>query len=334
MNRTQRSARPPNLSRLSLRDLEYAVAVADSGSFVRAAERCHVAQSSLSVQVRHLEERLQTALFERTSRRAVVTEEGHHLIEQMRKILKDTRSLLATAQGLGKPFGGTLRLSAISTLGPYYFPKILRHLRSSFPEVSLVLGEGKTDSLTDQLLRCEVDAIVMSDSLVGDSAHVEPLFDEPFKLACPTARPMSTTNGNAWAQVPPAERLLLEEGHCLRGQALEACRDVARDSRQATSLETLRYMVAAGDGYTLMPQLAATPLTGVSYVPLPATFARPIMLAWRSSDPHEVDFQMLAALLRSLSAPMLQDRVGTSRDARSWPDLQRTHRAAGRKSAP
>src|SRR5580704_17546212 len=127
-----------NLSGISLRDLEYVVAVAEHGSFVKAAEQCHVAQPSLSVQVSKLEARLKTVIFERTTRRLIVTPEGQHLVDQMRKILLETRSLLDLASRSDKPFGDTLRLSAISTLGPYYFRHVLHDLRARYPALTLV----------------------------------------------------------------------------------------------------------------------------------------------------------------------------------------------------
>jgi LysR family transcriptional regulator, hydrogen peroxide-inducible genes activator len=142
-----------NASGLSLRDLEYVVAVADHGSFVKAAEQCHVAQPSLSVQVSKLEARLNTVIFERTTRRLIVTPKGQQLVEQMRRVLVEARAIFALAGESQRPFGGLLRLSAISTLGPYVFPCILRDLRKRRPGLSVILGEDKTDALLRALLQ-------------------------------------------------------------------------------------------------------------------------------------------------------------------------------------
>lgn len=288
-----------NLAGLSLRDLEYVVAVADLGNFMRAAERCHVTQPSLSVQIRRVEMRLDTVIFERTTRRILVTEQGTRLVDQMRKVLVEGRRLLDMALRPERAFGGTLRLSAIATLGPYYFPHVLGDVHRAFPDVSLELGEGKTDELVQALLRGELDVVLMSAPVTDTQVSCVAIFQEPFRLACRDDHPANTSSGDLWASLEPRERLLLDEGHCLREQALAACDDVAPDQRQATSLETLRYMVAAGEGCTLMPQLATTQVRGMRYLPLPDDFARTIVLAWRKSDPRGDDFRALAAMLRA-----------------------------------
>ena len=294
-----------NLAGLSLRDLEYVVAVADLGNFMRAAERCHVTQPSLSVQIRRVEERLGTVIFERTTRKILLTEQGARLVDQMRKVLVEGRRLLDIAHRPERAFGGTLRLSAIATLGPYYFPYVLADIQTNFPDASLELGEGKTDDLVEALLRGELDVVLMSAPVVNTQVSCVAIFQEPFRLACREDHPATTGSGDLWASLEPRERLLLEEGHCLREQALAACNDVAPAQRQGTSLETLRYMVAAGEGCTLMPQLATTQVQGMRYLPLPDDFARTIVLAWRRSDPRADDFRVLARTLREAKHPRL-----------------------------
>jgi LysR family hydrogen peroxide-inducible transcriptional activator len=296
-----------NVSGLSLRDLEYAVAVAELGSFVKAAERCHVAQPSLSVQVSKLEARLKTVIFERTTRRLIVTPEGQHLVDQMRKILLETRSLLDLASRSDKPFGGTLRLSAISTLGPYYFRHVLHDLRTRYPALSLVLGEGRTDDLVAALIRGDLDAVVMSAPTNEPGLCEALLFREPFVMACPRGHSATSPEGMGWVGLQANERLLLEEGHCLRDQAIAACSEIDASNRHATSLETLKYMVAAGEGCTLMPALAVTEINGLEYVPLPrAGYSRTIELVWRRSDPRADDFVNLAAHLQNFRHPSLE----------------------------
>src|SRR3954471_11498753 len=142
---------------MSLRDFEYVVAIADSGSFNRAAERCGVTQPSLSVQIRRLEGRLGTVLFERTTRKVMVTESGARLVSQMRKVLGEAHTLLDMALRREHSFGGTLRLSAIATLGPYYFPQVLFDIQRNHPDAALILGEGKTDELLAALTRGDLD---------------------------------------------------------------------------------------------------------------------------------------------------------------------------------
>jgi len=252
-----------NLSGLSLRDLEYVVAVADHGSFVRAAEQCHVAQPSLSMQVSKVEARLNTALFERTTRRLIVTPNGQRVVEQMRRVLVEARAIFALAGESQKPFGAVLRLSAISTLGPYVFPCILRDLRSRYPGLSLVLGEGKTEDLLRALLQGDIDAALVLTHRSETGVTGMPIFREPFVLACPEDHPACAPDGGGWEGLTARERLLLDEGHCLRDQALAACSDIAPSNRHATSLETLKYMVAAGEGCTLIPIMAANDAIGI-----------------------------------------------------------------------
>jgi LysR family transcriptional regulator, hydrogen peroxide-inducible genes activator len=290
-----------NLSGLSLRDLEYVVAVAELGSFVKAAERCHVSQPSLSVQISKLEARLETVLFERTTRRLMVTPQGRVLIDQMRRILLEAGNLLALCSQAARPFGGTLRLSAIATLGPYYFPRILQGLRGRYPELSLVLGEGRTDELTASLLRGDLDAVLMAEPVTEAGLAAAPLFHEPFMMVCPKGHAAASRPDIGWIDLQPRERLLLEEGHCLRDQAIAACADIDPANRHATSLETLKYMVAAGEGCTLLPALAAGQDIGVAYVPLPKEeYHRTIVLVWRGSDPRAGEFRDLARCLRDL----------------------------------
>jgi LysR family hydrogen peroxide-inducible transcriptional activator len=291
-----------NLSGLSLRDFEYVLAVADCGSFIKGAERCHVAQPSLSVQVRKLEARLGTAIFERTSRSTIVTPEGRLLIEQMRKILLETRNLFTIAKQPTRPFGGILRLSAIATLGPYYFPHVLQGLRARYPELSLILGEGKTNNLTLGLLRGDVDAVLRAGPVTDPGLRASPLFSEPFLLACPTGHTATSKRIVGWGDLKPRDLLLLEEDHFTRDQPVASCSGHISLNRHTTSLETLKYMVAAGEGCTLLPALATGPDIGLDYLPLPpAEYQRQIYLIWRASDPRSDDFDALADVLRVLS---------------------------------
>src|SRR5258708_6361053 len=151
-----------NFSGLSLRDLEYVVAIADHGSFVRAAEHCRVAQPSLSAQVRKLESWIGIVIFERTTRRVLITAEGQAFIEQAGRVLAEARLLVTIAQRSDKPFGGSLRLAAISTLGPYLFPRILAQLRHDYPKLGLILGEGLTGELLPKLMNGEMEAVVLA----------------------------------------------------------------------------------------------------------------------------------------------------------------------------
>ncbi|NGZ87059.1 LysR substrate-binding domain-containing protein [Duganella aceris] len=297
-----------SLSGINLRDFEYVIAVAELGSFVKAAERCHVSQPSLSIQINKLEDRLKVVIFERTTRRNIITPQGRELIEQMRKVLREADQLLAMTGDSGLPFGGTLRLSAIATLGPYYFPHVLQGLRRAYPDLALVLSEGKTDELIVALSNGEVDAILISPPFADAGLQSAPLFREPFVMASPSGHHANADQGCGWQGLAPNDRLLLSEGHCLRDQAIAACSDVSASNRHATSLETLKYMVAAGEGCTLMPALAASEVAGLVYTPLTGTaYARTIALAWRRSDPRGAELAQLASHLRAFRHPAIEN---------------------------
>jgi len=291
-----------NLSGLSLRDLEYVVAIADHGSFVRAAEHCRVAQPSLSAQVRKLETWLGITMFERTTRRVIVTAEGKSFIEQARRVLAEARLLLTIVQRSDGPFGGTLRLAAISTLGPYLFPRILPGLRKKYSELAFILSEGLTGELVPKLIDGEVDAALLSLPQTDPALATAAIFSEPFLLACPKGHPASRKGGPTWDGLDVEERLLLEEGHCLRKQALAGCSAPGRANRLATSLETLKYMVAAGEGCTLVPALAVSERDAVAYSRLSdTTYSRKIGIAWRRSDPRGSEFSALAGKLTQIA---------------------------------
>jgi LysR family transcriptional regulator, hydrogen peroxide-inducible genes activator len=199
-----------NLSGLSLRDLEYVVAIADHGSFVRAAEHCRVAQPSLSAQVRKLETWLGIVIFERTTRRVIMTTEGKSFVEQARRVLAEARLLFTIVQRSDKPFGGVLRLAAISTLGPYLFPRILPALRKKYSELALVLSEGLTGDLVPKLIDGEIDAVLLSLPQSDAALESAGIFSGPFLLACPKGHPASRKGGPTWDALDADERLLLE----------------------------------------------------------------------------------------------------------------------------
>jgi len=297
-----------SLSGINLRDFEYVIAVAELGSFVKAAERCHVSQPSLSIQINKLEERLKVVLFERTTRRNIITPQGRRLIEQMRKIVREADQLLAMTGDSALAFGGTLRLSAIATLGPYYFPHVLHGLRKTYPDLALVLGEGKTDELLAALSNGDVDAILISPPFAEVGLQAAPLFREPFVMASPSGHHANAPEGGGWSGLAPTDRLLLSEGHCLRDQAIAACSDVLASNRHATSLETLKYMVAAGEGCTLMPALAVSETSGLVYSPLSgAEYSRTIALVWRRSDPRSAELEQLARHLQEFKHPAIEN---------------------------
>lgn len=294
-----------NVAGLSLRDLEYVAAVAEERHFGRAAERCNVSQPALSAQIRKLEEALGLVLFERTSRRVLPTAGGEAVARQARAVLAEAQKLLAIAARGGHVdvLSGRLALGAIQTLGPYLFPAIIRPLREAYPHVTLVLSEGRTAENLEALRDGRLDAALLSLPLDETGLTVAPLFEEPFLLACPIDHRLAEADPLGPAELAGPEFLLLDEGHCLRDQALAACAAGTGAGRHATSLETLRSMVAAGAGYTLMPWLSAREGVDPTGLVLVRRFTsdspgREIALCWRTSDPRRASLRELASFLR------------------------------------
>lgn len=284
---------------VSLRDLEYVVAVEELGSFSSAAIRCAVSQPSLSAQIRKIEEWAGVRFFERTTRKLFVTDAGRAFIAQAKRVLAEAGQLSATLPPSALAFGGTLRLSAIATFGPYFFPRIISVLKARYPGVGIMLGEGVTEDLIVRLGRGELDAVLVSPPLLGAAFDEAPILREPFMVAGPDLDSGDVAE-QVWRRLPHSRRLVLEEGHCLRHQALAMCAGVGHYDRHGTSLETLKYMVAAGEGYTIVPCLAANRFDGVYYsAPASDTFSREIALAWRRSDARADQYRSLAEVLQN-----------------------------------
>ena len=293
-----------SLAGLSLRDLEYAVAVAELRHFGRAAERCGVSQAGLSEQVRKLEAQLGLPLFERTTRRIVITPAGEALLAQARIILAEARRLLELGRSRADPLEGLLRLGVIATLGPYYVPSLLRLVRGRFPALELRLQEGRTAELAQAVRDGALDALLLAVPAETEGLSLAPLFFEPFVAAVPAGHPLAQAPQVTLAALADDGLLLLEEGHCLRDQALSVCHlpPRGRGDRFASSLEMLRHMIAAGEGHSLLPALAARNrpdldgLVAVRELAGPPV-GRSIALGWRSSDPRGEAFARLGAFL-------------------------------------
>ena len=291
-----------SLSGLSLRDLEYALAVAQTRHFGRAADRCGVSQPGLSEQIRKLEALLGVVLFERGRRGVQVTEQGAALLARAERVLAEAHGLVEMARGNAEPMGRTLRLSAIQTLGPYYLPFLVRQMRAAHPQLALRLEEGRTEPLLDSLRAGGTDLVLAALPLPEDGLTTVALFREPFVLVCPTGHHLASLPRLSLPDLAMDGLILLEEGHCLRDQALSLCAEAAPLSRQATSVETLWHMILAGEGFSMMPALSLAGRTAMAdlvtcrALPEPEA-SRTIALAWRSTDPRGAAFQALAGLL-------------------------------------
>jgi LysR family hydrogen peroxide-inducible transcriptional activator len=299
---------------LNLRDLKYLVALAEHRHFGRAAAASFVSQPTLSTQIRKLEEELGVALVERAPRKVMLTPVGREIVERARKVLSDVDQMGEIARRSQDPEAGTIRLGMFPTLGPYLLPHVLPDLRERFPRLEMLLVEEKTDALLTRLREGRLDAALLALPIHDDQLHVEPLFDEPFLLAVPNQHPLAAQKTLDLQELDHVPLLLLEEGHCLRDQALDVCRMAGageRDGFRATSLETLRQMVASGVGLTLLPVLAVQPP-----VPPSADIAllqfrgeaphRRIAMVWRKSSALGPLLEQLSEVFRQMPATLLR----------------------------
>lgn len=296
---------------MNLQDLRYLVTLADEGHFGRAAEACHVSQPTLSTQLKKLEDELETLLFERTHKRIMPTPAGRAIITQARVVLDEAAKLQQLARQGHEPMTGTLRLGVIPTLGPYFLPHLLPHLRATYPNFRLYPHEELTTTMLHHLRDGRLDAVLLALPIDSDGLEVVPLFWESFLLALPSGHPLAEQSEIAEADLVGERVLLLADGHCLRDQTLAVCgvppRGAAEELR-ASSLETLRQMVAVGIGCTLLPSLAATPAwPSASLIALrpflPPAPGRTIGLVWRRSFPRGETLQRLVALIQTTLPP-------------------------------
>lgn len=289
---------------MNLRDLQYVVAVADLQHFGRAAERCHVSQPTLSMQIRKVEDYLGVDLFERSGRRVLVTPAGEQIIDKARVLLRDYEELQLTAKRLKDPAAGQYRLGAFPTLAPYLLPRIVPAIHAAFPRLRLLLLEDKTEQLLLRLRRGQLDLALLALPVAGDDLECCPLFDEPFLLATGPAHPLAGSHTVSVQRLAEFPLLLLDEGHCLREQALDFCKlnalDESREFR-ATSLPTLMQMVSTDLGITLVPEMATHDAPrSLRFIPFePPAPHRTIGLVWRRGAGQPGFFQAMADLIRS-----------------------------------
>ena len=296
---------------MNLRDLRYLVAVADHRHFGKAAAACYVSQPTLSAQLKKLERELGVELIERNPRQIMVTATGERVVAHARTMLREADTINEIAQRSQDPEGGSVRMGLIPTVAPYLLPHVVPDLHRRFPNLELLLAEEKTEVALAQLRDGRLDVVVLALPVNDDQLHQELLFAEEFVLAVPTGHPLASSDEPVDASVLADEPvLLLEEGHCLRDQALDVCRLVGaseRDGFRATSLETLRQMVAAGVAVTLLPELAVLPPVPDSFDVCLRRFAEPapkreIAMLWRRSSEHAGLYGKLAAVLRDAMA--------------------------------
>jgi LysR family hydrogen peroxide-inducible transcriptional activator len=310
---------------VTLTELKYIVAVAREKHFGKAAEACFVSQPTLSVAINKLEEELQLKLFERSANEVTVTPLGVEIIQQAQSVLEQAAQIKEIAKRGKDPLAGALRLGVIYTIGPYLLPSLVRQMIAQAPQMPLMLQENFTVKLLEMLRTGETDCAVLAEPFPDTGLAIAPLYDEPFMAAVPMSHPLAQQTSVTAEQLKNETMLLLGTGHCFRDHVLEVCPEFARFSSHAegirksfegSSLETIRHMVAAGMGVTLVPRLSVpdaalldTPQRQnedayVKYLPITdaaggAPPSRRVVLAWRRSFTR---YEAVAALRNAIYA--------------------------------
>jgi LysR family hydrogen peroxide-inducible transcriptional activator len=263
---------------LKLKDLRYLVSVADCRHFGRAAERCFVSQPTLSAQLKKLEEYLDVQLIERQPNNVSLTEAGEQIVSRARGILEASEELVTLARSHRDPLAGRLRLALLPTIGPYLLPRVSRAFRKSLPRLELQLYEYQTAQMLEKLQNGELDVGILALPVDLEGLQARELYVEPFIVALPDQHQLARRESLHTDDLKDETLLLLEDGHCLRDQALEVCSRVRVREKQdfrATSLETLRQMVATGAGVTLLPEMASRGAYGNAKGVVIRPFVRP-----------------------------------------------------------
>ncbi len=310
---------------MTLTELKYIVAVAREKHFGKAAEACFVSQPTLSVAIKKLEEELQLKLFERSANEVTVTPLGQEIIQQAQSVLEQAAQIKEIAKRGKDPLAGALRLGLIYTIGPYLLPSLVRQMIAQAPQMPLMLQENFTVKLLDMLRTGETDCAILAEPFPDTGLAIAPLYDEPFMAAVPMSHPLAQQTSVTAEQLKNETMLLLGTGHCFRDHVLEVCPEFARFSSHAegirksfegSSLETIRHMVAAGMGVTLVPRLSVPDAAlldspqrqnedaYVKYLPITdaaggAPPSRRVVLAWRRSFTR---YEAVAALRNAIYA--------------------------------
>ncbi len=299
---------------MNIRALQYLVALANLRHFSKAAEQCYVSQPTLSTQIRKLEEELDVQLVERSPRQVMLTRVGEEIVERARSILGEVDAMQAIARRSRDPHSGTLRLGIFPTLAPYFLPHVIPEIRRRYSRLTLRLFEEKTEDILAMLEQGRLDAGLLALPVTNDHLMTRLLFEEPFVLAMPEHHRLAERERISMDDLESEELLLLEDGHCLRDQALEVCQMAGAHERldfHATSMETLRQMVAANTGITLMPTLAVKPPVAPTDNLVSRPFVHPgptrrIAMAWRKSSALTEFLEELAELFAAINPELLK----------------------------
>jgi LysR family hydrogen peroxide-inducible transcriptional activator len=291
----------------SLKQLEYLVALTETRHFGRAAERCNITPSTLSAGIRDLERVLGVSLAERSKRFVLMTPIGEEIAGRAGLLLRDAEDLMEMAASNREPMAGDMRLGVIPTIGPFLLPRVLPTLNRQHPALRLYLREEQTAPLLARLRSGEIDVAIIALPYDIEGLAFRVVMQDEFEFACNKNNPLAQEKIIPLEALADQPLMLLEDGHCLRGHALDACQLHDRRQRaqfEASSLYTLVQMVAAGIGVTLLPKLAIdaqiTRGTDIKLIPLASNPSRQIGLVWRQSSPRVREFETLGNAFDSL----------------------------------
>ncbi len=299
----------------TLRQLQFLDAIANEGSFSRAALLCHVTQPTLSSAIKELESLLGVQLVAREARGASLTRAGEETARRARLVLSQAHDLVAAAHEAGVPLSGEFRLGAIPTIAPYVLPKILPVLRRQYPELRLYLREDTTERLIDSLNGRRIDAALIALPWEAAGIETQTLAEDEFLFVGPRGHPLASRNGLSPDDIDAEEILLLEDGHCLREHALSVCSlptGRGREEVSATSLQTLVQMVAGGLGVTLLPRLAADAGVAAGADVAVRAFTEPVIgrsigIAWRAGSPRREEARLIGQVVKSTLPQVMPD---------------------------
>jgi LysR family hydrogen peroxide-inducible transcriptional activator len=272
---------------MNLRDLKYIVEVAREKNFARASAKVFVSQPALSMQIKKLEETLGVEIFERDKQNFLITPVGAEIIKKAEIILQESEEIKMIAKNSKDPHKGEIRIGAFPTVASYFLPNFIKNIHKKFPHLKIFLIEAKSEELITKLRSGEIDCCLLAMPIKDDNLIGEKIFSEKFLLATPKGHPFSKKSKIQIKELKKQELMLLEDGHCMRDQALEICSMVKAFENQdfkATSLETLRQMVANGTGITLMPEIAVRNDDKISYVKIFNAPFRTIGMHYRKSS--------------------------------------------------
>lgn len=302
---------------MTLTELKYIVAVARERHFGRAAEACFVSQPTLSVAIRKLEDELGVVLFERGGTEVGITPIGLRVVNQAQRVLEECANLKEIARQGHDPLAGPLRVGIIYTIGPYLLPRLVPTEIAATPQMPLILQENYTVRLLELLRQGEIDCAIVALPLPDAGLHIQPLYDEPFVVAVPKNHPWARRTDISSNELKEETMLLLGSGHCFRDQVLEVCPELSRFSAasegiqrtfEGSSLETIRHMVAAGIGVTVLPASALATQGAdnqlLTYVPFRKPVPdRRVVLVSRKSFPRPAALQALTRAVRDCALP-------------------------------